>query len=128
MREEWWMKRLLWFIVGIALGVGLALLIGWELMPVQRTDSSPVTLRRDYQEEYLRLIAAAYQMDGDLALAQQRLATVQPETPIAFLIEVTERWIAQRRSDAILIPLTRLARDLGASTPAMHSYLERGTP
>jgi hypothetical protein len=121
------MKRLLWFIVGIALGIGLALLIGWELLPVQRADSSPAMLRRDYQEEYLRLIAAAYQVDGDLPLAQQHLAALQPDAT-AFLVEVTERWIAQGKSDAILVPLVQLARDLGVSTPAMQPYLQRGTP
>jgi len=121
------MKRLLWFIVGITLGIGLALIIGWELLPVQRADSSPPMLRRDYQEEYLRLIAAAYQVDADLTLAQQRLATLHPDAT-AFLVEVTEQWIAQGKSEATLIPLAQLARDLGASTPAMQPYLQRGTP
>jgi hypothetical protein len=118
------MKRLLWFIVGIALGIGLALLIGWQLLPVQRADSSPAMLRRDYQEEYLRLIAAAYQVDNDLTLAQQRLA----ELPPGSLVDVTERWIAQGKPDDILIPLARFARDLGVSTPTMQAYLQRGAP
>ena len=121
------MKRLLWFVVGIVLGIGLALIIGWGLLPVQRADSSPAMLRRDYQEEYLRLIATAYHVDGDLALAQQRLAALQPDAT-AFLVEVTERWIAQDKPDAVLIPLAQLARDLGVSTPAMQPYLQRGTP
>jgi hypothetical protein len=121
------MKRLLWFIVGIALGIGLALIIGWGLLPVQRADSAPTMLRRDYQEEYLRLIAAAYQVDGDLPLAQQRLADLRPDAT-AFLVDVTERWIAQGKSDAVLIPMAQLARDLGVSTPVMQPYLQRGTP
>jgi len=118
------MKRLLWFIVGIILGIGLALLIGWQLLPVQRANSSPALLRHDYQEEYLRLIAIAYQVDGDLALAQQRLAELPPDS----LVNVTERWIAQGKSEAILIPLAQLARDLGVSTPGMQPYLQRGAP
>lgn len=118
------MKRLLWFIVGIALGIGLALFIGWQLLPVQRANSSPALLRRDYQEEYLRLIAAAYQVDGNLALAQRRLAELPPDS----LVSVTERWIAQGKADAILTPLAQLARDLGVSTPAMQPYLQRGAP
>lgn len=122
------MKRLLWFIVGIALGIGLALLIGWELLPVQRANSSPAMLRRDYQEEYIRLTAAAYQVDGDLALAQKRLAVLQPYAYTMPLVEVTERWIQQGKPDTILIPLTQLAHALGVSTPAMQPYLQRGTP
>ncbi len=118
------MKRLLWFVIGLALGIGLALFIGWQVLPVQRADSSPALLRRDYQEEYLRLIAVAYQVDNDLTLAQQRLKELPPDS----LVSVTERWIAQGKSDAILIPLAQLARDLGVSTPAMQPYLQRGTP
>ena len=127
MYDAVYMKRLLWFIVGIACGIGLALIIGWELLPVQRANSSPAMLRRDYQEEYLRLIAAAYQVDGDLSLAQQRLAALRPDAT-AFLVEVTERWIVQGKSDAILLPLVQLARDLSVSTPVMQPYLQRGRP
>ncbi len=122
------MKRLLFFSVGVALGIGLALLIGWELLPVQRANSSPAMLRRDYQEEYIRLIAAAYQVDGDLALAQQRLAALQPYAFTVPLVEVTERWIQQGKSDAILIPLAQLTHALGVSTPPMQPYLQRGQP
>ncbi|MGC9396581.1 MAG: hypothetical protein ACP5J4_17185 [Anaerolineae bacterium] len=118
------MKRLLWFVIGIALGFGLALLIGWQLLPLQRADSSPAMLRRDYQEEYLRLIAAAYQVDADLTLAQQRLAALPPDS----LVNVTERWINQGKSETILLPLAQLARDLGVNTPAMQPYLQRGAP
>lgn len=122
------MKRLLWFLVGIMLGFGLALLVGWELLPVQRANSSPAMLRRDYQEEYIRLTAAAYQVDGDLTLAQKRLAALRPDTYTAPLVEVTERWIQQGKSDATLIPLAQLARALGVSTPAMQPYLQQGKP
>ena len=85
-------------------------------------------LRRDYQEEYIRLIAAAYQVDGNLTLARQRLAALQAASPTAPLVEVTERWIAQGKSTAILTPLVQLARDLGVNTPAMQPYLQGGTP
>ncbi|HOT90736.1 MAG TPA: hypothetical protein PLJ78_04585 [Anaerolineae bacterium] len=122
------MRRLFYFCVGVGLGIGLALLIGWGLFPVQRANSSPAMLRRDYQEEYIRLIAAAYQVDGNLTLARQRLAALQAASPTAPLVEVTERWIAQGKSTAILTPLVQLARDLGVNTPAMQPYLQGGTP
>lgn len=122
------MKRLLWFLLGIILGFGLALLIGWELLPLQRANSSPALLRRDYREEYIRLIAAAYQVDGDLPLAQKRLAALQSDTFTTPLVDVTERWIQQGKPDTILIPLVQLAHDLGVSTPAMQPYLQRGRP
>ena len=122
------MKRLLWFLGGVILGFGLALLIGWVLLPVERADSSPAMLRRDYQEEYIRLVAVAYQVNGNLALAQKRLETLQADTFTGPLVALTERWIQENKPDTTLIPLIQLARDLGVSTSAMQPYLQRGTP
>ncbi len=122
------MKRLLWFLVGIALGGGLALLIGWEWLPIQRADSSPALMRRDYQSEYIRLTAIAYQVDGNLELAQKRLAVLDPTSLTTPLVDLTERWIQQGKPAEMLVPLVRLARALGVMTPAMQPYVEYRTP
>lgn len=122
------MKRLFWFLLGAALGFGLALLIGWVLVPVERSDASPVTLRRDYKDDYIRLVAVAYQGDGDLPLAQERLMALEEASPAAPLVELTERYIQQDKPDWLLLPLVALARDLNAITPSMTPYLRRGAP
>lgn len=122
------MKRLLLFLVGLALGIGLALLIGWELWPLQPANATPAALRRDYKDDYIRMVAVAYQADGNLPKAQARLAALQADTPLAPLVELTEYWIKQNKPEWMVLPLVSLAHDLGADTPAMHPYLRRGTP
>ena len=122
------MKRLLWFLGGVALGVGLALLIGWELWPLTPANATPTALRRDYKDDYIRLVAVAYQADGDLRRAEQRLAALQTGDPYEPLVELTVYWIKQDKPDWLVQPLVHLAHDLGASHPAMQPYLQRGVP
>ena len=122
------MKNLLWLLLGFILGVGAALLIGWVLFPVEYANSTPDTLRSDYKDEYIRLISLSYQVDGDLALVEQRLASLGGEPVTKPLVDLTERWIAQARSERLIVPLIHLARDLGAETFAMQQYMQRGAP
>jgi hypothetical protein len=118
----------LWLLAGLALGFGLALLIGWVLFPVEYYDTAPASLRADYKDDYLRIVALAYQVEGDLARARRRLAALNSETPTQPLIDLTERWIAEERAEWLILPLIHLARDMGATTPAMRPYLQRRTP
>jgi hypothetical protein len=117
------MKRLLWLWVGLALGVGLGFLIGWGISPMPDYDSGPAALRADYRDEYIRLVALAYQVEGDLAQARQRLAALGTEDSLAPLVELTERMIQEGRSERLIAPPAKLAHDLGADTPAMAPYL-----
>ena len=118
------MKRLGVFIGGVILGIGLAFLIGWVLFPIVRYDESPASMRRDYRDEYIRLTALAYQTDGDLALAENRLRGLDAESPTEPLIELTMRWIMEKRSKTLITPLVILTRDLGVDTPIMKPYLD----
>ncbi len=117
------MKRLILFLLGMALGVGLALLIGWEWFPRIEYDAGPAALREDYQEEYIRLVALAYEVEHDSAAAIERLAELNPREPVAPLVSLTEAWIAEDKAPSLIAPLVALARDLGAETPAMTPYL-----
>lgn len=118
------MKRLLFFLLGVALGVGLAMLIGWVLFPMRHTAVTPASLRHDYRDEYVRLVALAYSVDGDLAQAEQRLQALEADDFRAPLVELTERWIYEGYSVDFVGPLVQLAYDLNAGTSAMASYAE----
>ncbi len=70
----------------IAISAVAAFLIGWMLMgwviaPVQYVDGNPAQLRSDYQQEYVRMVAASYALDQNLLAAQQRLAALGPSVP-----------------------------------------------
>ncbi len=122
------MKRLLTFLLGLALGVGLAILIGWVWFPLDRRDASPATMRADYRAEYIRLVALTYAAEGDLTRAEARLAALDPDTPTAPLVALTEQWIRDGKPAPRIAPLARLAHDLGADTPPMAPYLEGDRP
>ncbi|MCU0519226.1 MAG: hypothetical protein MUF84_00830 [Anaerolineae bacterium] len=119
------MKRLLAFLVGIAAGIGLAMLIGWVLFPLDRQEITPASMRADYQAEYLRLVAAAYQAEGDIAVADLRLRALGASPYTAPLVVLTERWIQEGRSTDLVTPLALLALALEVDSPAMAPYLAR---
>lgn len=120
------MKRLAAFLVGISLGIGLAMLIGWVLFPLERQEITPASMRADYQAEYVRLIARSYQATGDLSQAKRRLSALSTDPITAPLVELTERWITEGRSRDLIAPLAQLACDLEANTATMAPYLEQG--
>lgn len=122
------MKQIIALLVGLGIGVGLALLVGWVLLPVGPYDTAPAVLRADYKDEYVRLVSLAYQVEGDREAARARLEALDAADPTRPLVAQTERWIAQDKVEWMVIPLIRLARDLGAETPAMSHYLQRGAP
>lgn len=122
------MKRLAFFLGGIVLGVGLAVLIGWVLLPLQQQDVSPDTMRGDYQAEYLRLVALAYRAEGDLVVAERRLRELDGTPFSAPLVDLAEVWIDAGRSHNLVAPLAELARAFGVDTSAMAPYLQEVVP
>src|SRR6266849_5852449 len=75
------MKRLLPGLLGLAAGLGLALLYTWVISPVQYIDTAPDSLRADYRFAYAKLAARAYAVDGDLGRAHTRLALLGMSDP-----------------------------------------------
>ncbi len=74
------MSRWIRFLVAILIGIGLGLIYGWLINPVEYVDTSPATLRIDYKTDYVLMVAESFQKEGDLALVAYRLALLG-ETP-----------------------------------------------
>lgn len=110
--------------VGIAVGVALGVAVGWGLWPVTYTNTSPAALRADYRDQYILMIAAAYEVEGDQQRAYDRLALLDPEEPAAPVIDLAERLIEQGGRERDIVRLARLARTLDATAPGLMRYRE----
>ena len=71
-------RRITWFLVSIGLGIALGLLYGWVLRPVPYQDVPMDTLRQDFRTDYILMVAQAYTLDHDAALAQGLQEYVPP--------------------------------------------------
>jgi hypothetical protein len=74
-------KRILWFLVMIALGALLGMLYGWVVRPMGGNASTLKALRYDYQADYVLMTAEIYAADGDLEQAASTLAAIGDQAP-----------------------------------------------
>lgn len=115
------MRWISWTAVGLLLGVAVGLYVGWFAWPVAYSDANPAVLQTRYQQDYLLMIATAYEADGDLALAEQRLASMG-ENGRFLLLDTLLDMIVRQAPEADLVRLARLAQALGLSSPAVDRY------
>ena len=108
----------LFLVTGLALGIGIGLLISWGLAPVQYVDTTPSTLRFDFKDEYRYMIAAAYTAKGDLPRAQARLATLADTDPVKALGAQAQRMLADNVSMDKISILANLSEAIQAQATA----------
>lgn len=113
--------------LGCVLGLAVGLFITWQVWPVKYYDTDPVDLRKEYKDDYVVMVAAAYAQDADLELANYRLDELGFGDTRQALIGLFRRYQeagygAQSRA------LARLAYDLGVQDVALLPYLETPTP
>jgi hypothetical protein len=97
---------------GIAAGVAIGILYAWVVSPVEYVDTAPSSLRANYRQDYLALIAQAYASTGDLDRAEARLALFQLDEPADELAALAQERLAGR-GDEDARALAALAADLG---------------
>jgi hypothetical protein len=123
-------RRLLvvFFLAGLAVGVGAGFLIGWGIWPVRYYDTDPVDLKDEHKEDYIVLVSATYALNGDLKQAEDRLDKLE-ETDIAQTVADLAQSYLDRGEDSVTTTnLVMLADALGASTQAMLAYVATSTP
>lgn len=108
--------------VGLAVGIGLGLYLGWVAWPTEFTNANPSVLQESYRRDYLNMIATAYALDNDLPAAQQQIASLGANGP-QFLLDTTIDLILLPGDEAEIRRLVQLAADLEMSSPAMLPYL-----
>ena len=63
----------IFILLGLVIGIGLGLAVGWVFWPTQFTDANPAVLDDVYRRDYVLLIADSYALDNNLAAAQQKI-------------------------------------------------------
>jgi hypothetical protein len=100
-------------VLGLALGLGLALFYSRALSPVQLINTAPDALPPADQAAYLRLVARAYQVDGDLGRAQTRLSLLRLADAAEAVTALAQRSAAEGHDAETVRALGALAAALG---------------
>ncbi len=118
--------HLVFVVVGIAIGLGLGLLITWQLWPVEYYDTDPVDLRSEHKDDYVVMIAAAYAQDGDLGMASLRLGELGLEDAKQSVLGLFQRYGEAGYAEETR-SLALLAYDLGVTDVSLLPYIEQPT-
>jgi hypothetical protein len=108
--------RFRWVFTVLALlaGIGLGLVYGWFVAPVEYFDITPDSLRSDYKADYVLMIAEAYRVEQDPGLAARRLAVFGSQSPSSIAASGLEYARAADFPDADVLLLQELVTALQA--------------
>ena len=112
------MKRWVWILLAAAAGIGLGLLYGWVIDPVDIVDLTPDTLRADYRADYILMVAEAYQSEKDADLAARRLAIFGSDPPAEIASQALQYGPSAGFSSSELAAIENLVQALRAWQPA----------
>jgi hypothetical protein len=115
------MSRWIRFLIAIIIGAGLGLLYGWAVSPVEYVDTSPDSLRIDYKSDYVLMVAEAYQIEADMALAVRRLALLGSDPPTETVRQALLFAESQGYTDADVALIRKMLRDLETWNPLLES-------
>jgi hypothetical protein len=122
------LRVIAWLAIGALIGIAFGFLVGWVIWPIEFSEADPTVLEETYQRDYTIMIAAAYELDQDLNLAQRRLASLGAGDAEAWLLTVTVDHILGDGQESEIRQLVRLADDLGLRSPLMAPYLADPEP
>jgi len=60
-------------VLSLTVGIVAGLVIAWGLWPVEFKNADAADLRQALKDDHVRMISAAYELNGDLATAQRRV-------------------------------------------------------
>ncbi len=108
--------------VGLLLGLGVGLYLGWVQFPKEYINSPARDLAQEYKNEYTVMIATGWQADRDLPGAVERLRVLGVENIPQYVQGVTERYITTSRDVRDIRVLVAFSEALDRLTPIMEPY------
>jgi hypothetical protein len=118
------MRKLPLLLIILAASIGLGLFIGWVVWPVNFVENAPSELRSDWKDEAIWMAAQSFAFDGDLELAQTRLARLGSDDLGRLVLDRAERAIDQKFPALQIKYMARLAAAFGATSPRLDPYLQ----
>ena len=107
-------SRWVFIILALITGIGLGLIYGWVIDPVDFFDLTPDTLRADYKTDYILMTAEAYRIEQDPALAARRLAIFGSQSPSAIATDALNYARANGFSDSDITQIQELVTAMQA--------------
>jgi hypothetical protein len=123
-------RRFAWIgaVLGLVVGLSSGLIYSWLIDPVEYYDADPADLRSDLREDYLVLVAISYDLTGDLARAQARLAALGEAGTPGAVAALADRLYRAAGDAETVRALALLAYTLGARSEAVVAHLPTNTP
>lgn len=78
-------------LASLAVGMGIGLILGWVIWSVDYHNARMADLSPAYKDDYIRMISAAYSLDGDAGSAQKRLSSLHLIDPVSFMNDLIAR-------------------------------------
>jgi hypothetical protein len=104
-------------LISLITGIALGLLLTWVILPVEFKNAELADLRPSLKDDYVRMISLAYETDGDVAVAQQRLTTLNLVNPAQTVNDLIEGEIRNANDPAAQDALIHLSQALGFKLP-----------
>lgn len=114
--------------VGLLLGLGIGLYLGWVQFPVEYVNSPASSLDQRYKDDYLVLVAAGYLNDNDALGAVERVRVLGIENVPDTVRETAERFIFNSRDIRDIQYLIALSEGLGRTSPFFEQYRQVTLP
>ena len=106
--------RWLFILLALVAGIGLGLIYGWIIDPVEFYDLTPDTLRADYKTDYVLMTAEAYHVEQDPGLAARRLAIFGTQSPASIATDGLTYARANGFADSDIVLLQELVTAMQA--------------
>lgn len=79
-------RRILFFLLAIALGIGAGLAFGWMIMPPKAPVNAPMKdLRVDYKTDLVMMVAESFANHPDSEQALDQLKEIDPGDPLTLI-------------------------------------------
>lgn len=110
-------------LIGLIVGLGLALYYAWIVEPVVFVAASPARLNDEFKSEYILLVSQSYASDGNWERAERRLMALNDPDISGRVASQLEAFLRSGRPAPVMRNLAILAERLGVSNPAVAVFV-----